>query len=141
MDRYSKKERELLKMLANREEQIRQLRDDNEILRRENGDVTDNVRNINSYNTNNITNNIDLSIYRADNLSYIMYDLLKKADTPPFEEIPPLVGLIHFKPKRDEESGRVGGDPEDSGETEGDLSSDEDDSEVDSGDTDSEKGS
>lgn len=126
MDRYSKKERELLKMLANREDQIRQLRDDNEILRSENGDTTDNVRNINSYNTNNITNNIDLSIYRAENLSYIMYDLLKKADTPPFEEIPPLVGLIHFKPKRDEESERVVEDPEDDNDSVVDSDTDSD---------------
>jgi len=138
MDRYSKKERELLKMLASREEEIRQLRDDNEILRRENGDVTDNVRNINSYNTNNITNNIDLSIYRAENLSYIMYDLLKKADTPPFEEIPPLVGLIHFKPKRDEESERVADDQEDDQEDDNDSL---EDSVKDSYESDSVKGS
>lgn len=95
---YSKKERALLKMLSDKDKEITKLKEENKLLKEEYGES--NTRNINSYNTNHITNNIDLNIYRAENLGYIMYDLLKKADTPLFENIPPLVGLIHFNPKR-----------------------------------------
>ena len=82
---------DLLKMINVKEKEIEDLQKENSLLR-------SSTENINSHNTNHITNDIELSIYGNEDFTYIVHELLNTIQTNPFERIPRLVGLIHMNP-------------------------------------------
>tara|TARA_Y100000389_G_scaffold203406_1_gene251738 strand:+ start:1578 stop:2078 length:501 start_codon:yes stop_codon:yes gene_type:complete len=81
----------LLRLLSIKEKEIERLKELNVALKTK-------TKDINSHNTNHITNNIELKIYGNEDFTYIVHELLNTIQSNPFERIPQLVGLVHLNP-------------------------------------------
>jgi len=81
----------MLRLLSIKEKEIERLKELNVALKTK-------TKDINSHNTNHITNNIELNIYGNEDFTYIVHELLNTIQSNPFERIPQLVGLVHSNP-------------------------------------------
>ena len=81
----------MLRLLSIKEKEIERLTELNAALKTK-------TKDINSHNTNHITNNIELKIYGNEDFTYIVHELLNTIQSNPFGRIPQLVGLVHLNP-------------------------------------------